>query len=66
MKTLAQACAQASGDVLVADVVGNGVFLDITCKGASKDVKLSPEKARELAEWLNDAALEAEAYDDEA
>lgn len=64
MKTLALVCERAAGDTLVCDVVGTGVFLDISCREHTADVALSPEKARELAEWLSEAALAAEANEE--
>lgn len=65
MKDLYLNCAMHSSDVLEATVSGNGVFIDIQQPTQHCDLKLTPTQAHELAEWLEQAALEAEAYDDE-
>lgn len=44
-------------------VIGDGVFLDIKLVDKSADIKLSPDDARALAEWLEQAADEADAYE---
>lgn len=67
MKTFIAKCRQVTTDHLEGDVVGSSVFLSCvtmpTC--IPSDVALTPTQARELAEWLERAAIEAEAYDDE-
>lgn len=66
MKQLTQDCSYAPGDWLECDVVANKVYVGANVKGAvgPSDISLTPTQARELAEWLEQAALEAEAYDD--
>jgi hypothetical protein len=54
-------CAMYPTDTLATCVLGDGVFLDVLCREHSADIKLTPTDARALAEWLLDAADEAEA-----
>lgn len=57
-------CAQIRTDSLEAAVVCGGVFLDIQHLNTHHDIKLTPDDARALAEWLSAAADEAEAFDE--
>lgn len=63
MKDLNLNCAMHSTDVLEATVCG-GIFIDIQHPAQHCDLKLTPTQARELAEWLEQAALEAEQADE--
>lgn len=68
MKQLTQNCNVTKEDWLEADVIAQRVYIT-TCRSKNEgpsDVALTPTQARELAEWLEQAAIEAEAYDDEA
>jgi len=64
MKDLYLNCAMHSNDVLEATVSGGGVFFDIQQPAQHCDLKLTSTQARELAEWLVQAALEAEQADE--
>ena len=63
MKQLRLNCVQASLDFVECDRVHKHVYVGV-CQGhqgsEQADVKLTPTQARELAEWLEQAALEAE------
>lgn len=60
MKDLNLNCAMHPSDVLEATVSGDGIFIDIQQPVLHCDLKLTPTQARELAAWLEQAALEAE------
>ena len=64
MKDLNLNCAMHPSDVLEATVSGDGIFIDIQQPAQHCDLKLTPTQARELAAWLEQAALEAEQADD--
>lgn len=67
MKQLRLNCTQVTNDFLEADRIHKHVYLGV-CQYATiddqADVKLTPTQARELAAWLEQAALEAEQADD--
>lgn len=62
MKQLIFNCLHVREDWLEADVVGAHVYLSTCCakNDGPSDVAITPTQARELAEWLEQAALEAE------
>ena len=64
MKDLNLNCARHPSDVLEATVFDGDVFIDIQQPAQHCDLKLTPTQARELAAWLEQAALEAEQADD--
>lgn len=68
MKQLTQNCNVTKEDWLEADVIARHIYLTTCCakNNGPSDVALTATQARELAEWLERAAIEAEAYDDEA
>lgn len=62
MQDLELNCRMHPDDTLEATVTYDGVFLDVRhcSNGQHCDIKLSPTQARELAQWLEQAATEAE------
>lgn len=57
-------CSQnPAHDSMDGTVIADGVFLDVKQQGRNADIKLSATDARALADWLNDAADEAELYE---
>ena len=62
MRQLTYNCAVAKDDRLECDVVGKRVYLGTCCakNDGPSDVAITPTQARELAAWLEQAALEAE------
>lgn len=66
MKQLILDCAYTQGDWLECDVVADKVYIGSNVKGAigPADIALTPTQARALAEWLEQAALEAEQADE--
>lgn len=65
MKTLQQSCDLTREDWLEADVVGSHVYISNTCakNDGPNDIALTSSQARELAEWLSAAAVEADRHE---
>jgi hypothetical protein len=65
MPTFNKKCESDKRDHIEGDVVGGHVYLSVVVhRGAAQnDVSMTPESARELAEWLQTAALVAEQYE---
>lgn len=66
MKQLTFDCNVTPQDWLECDVVGKRVYLGTCCakNDGPSDVAITPTQARELAAWLEQAALEAEQADE--
>ena len=66
LATFSRRCTQVGHNNLECDVVANRIYIGvyIGSDGYPNDIEITPTAARELAEWLEQAALEAEQADE--